>query len=260
MGFLDDIVVSTERRIDEAKQRVTDEALEQRIASQPAPRDFAAALQADDVSVIAEIKRATPAKGVLARDLDAGRTAAAYAEGGAAAISVLTEPDRFLGSLEDLEHATAAGLPVLRKDFILDPYQLLEARAAGADAVLLIVRILDHPTVRSLLRFARSLGMEALVEVHTDEEMDIALDVEANVIGINHRDLDTFEVHPDQTAKLAPRARPGAIIVALSGVSTRREVEELGAAGARSVLVGEALVTAPDPAVKLRELLGHVAP
>jgi indole-3-glycerol phosphate synthase len=259
MGFLDDIVASTHSRIDEAKEKVTEEALEQRLASRAEPRDFAAALQADDVTVIAEIKRATPAKGPLNLELDAGRTAAAYAEGGAAAISVLTEPDRFKGSLEDLELATSAGLPVLRKDFVLDPYQLLEARAAGADAVLLIVRILDHPSLVSLLRLTRSFGMEALVEVNTEEELDRALDIQANVIGVNHRDLDSFEVDPDLTKKLAPKVPPGVVLVGLSGVSDRREVEELGAAGARSVLVGEALVTAPDPVLKLRQLLGHVA-
>ena len=260
MGFLDDIVASTERRIDEAKQKFSEDVLEQRITARPTPHDFAAALQADDVTVIAEIKRATPAKGDLAPDLDAAKTAAAYAEGGAAAISVLTEPDFFKGSLEDLDSATAAGLPVLRKDFVLDPFQLLEARASGADSVLLIVRILDHPSLRSLVKLSRSLGMEPLVEVHTDEEMERALDVEALVIGVNHRDLATFEVHPDRTAKLAPRVPSGTVLVALSGVSSRAEVEDLGAAGARCVLVGEALVTADDPVVKLRELLGHVVP
>ena len=258
MGFLDDVVASTERRIDEAKQKVSEDVLEQRIAARPAPQDFAAALQADDVTVIAEIKRATPAKGDLDPDLDAAKTAAAYAEGGAAAISVLTEPDFFKGSLEDLERATAAGLPVLRKDFTLDPFQLLEARAAGADSVLLIVRILDQPSLRSLVKLSRSLGMEPLVEVHTDEELDRALDVESLVIGVNHRDLATFEVHPDRTAKLAPRVPPGAVLVALSGVSTRGDMEDLAATGARSVLVGESLVTAGDPVLKLRELLGHV--
>ena len=260
MGFLDDIVSSTHRRIDDAKQKVSEEALEQRIASRPSAADFAAALQADDVTAIAEIKRATPAKGMLAPDLDAGATAASYMQGGAAAISVLTEPEYFKGSLEDLEHATTAGLPVLRKDFIVDPYQLLEARAAGAGSVLLIVRILDDPSLASLLKLSRSLGMEPLVEVHTEEELDRAVEVESYVIGVNHRDLETFEVDPDRTALLAPRVPPEAILVALSGVSTREEVEALGAAGARSVLIGESLVTAPDPVVKLRELLGHIAP
>ena len=260
MGFLDDVVASTRRRVEEAKQKITGESLEQRIASRTPARDFAAALQADDVTAIAEIKRATPAKGALDLDLDAGRTAAAYAEGGAAAISVLTEPEFFHGSLEDLEHATRVGLPILRKDFVVDPFQLLEARAAGADSVLLIVRILDEPTLASLAKLSRSLGMEPLVEVHSADELDIALETGAYVIGVNHRDLETFDVDPDRTAKLAPRIPHEAVLVSLSGVSTRAEVEELGSAGARSVLVGEALVTAADPVVKLRELLGHIAP
>lgn len=258
MGFLDDIVASTTRRVDAAKGQVTEASLQERIEARPPAKDFAAALQADDVTVIAEIKRATPAKGPIAPDLDTRQIASAYLEGGAAAISVLTEPDHFKGSLDDLEEVSAVGLPTLRKDFVIDPYQLQEARAAGADSVLLIVRILDEPTLRSLVRLSRSLEMEPLVEVHTEEELDLALDVEALVIGVNHRDLETFDVDPDRTAKLAPRVPPGAVLVALSGVSTRAEVQELGAAGARSVLVGESLVTASDPVVKLRELLGHV--
>ena len=259
MGFLNDIVASTQRRIDEAKQKVTEDELEQRIAARPAARDFAAALQADDVTVIAEIKRATPAKGPLALELDAGRTAAAYAEGGAAAVSVLTEPDFFKGSLEDLERVAAGVLPVLRKDFTLDPFQLLEARAAGADSALLIVRILDDPALVSLVKLSRSLGMDPLVEVHTEAELERALAAGAGVIGVNHRDLETFDVDPERTLKLAPQVPPEVVLVALSGVSTREEVVELAAAGARSVLVGESLVTAEDPALKLRELLGHVA-
>lgn len=258
MGFLDDIVASSVRRVEEAKRSGDDAALQKQIASRPPAKDFAAALQADDVTVIAEIKRATPAKGPLAPDLDAERMASAYLEGGAAAISVLTEPEHFKGSLQDLEQAAGSGLPTLRKDFIVDPYQLQEARAAGADGVLLIVRILDEPSLRSLVKLTRSLGMEPLVEVHTEEELDRALEVEALVIGVNHRDLETFDVDPGRTAKLGPRVPPGVVLVALSGVSTRAEVVELGVAGARCVLVGESLVTAPNPVVKLRELLGHV--
>lgn len=258
MGFLDDIVGSTSRRVEMAKENVSEASLQGRIEARPPAKDFAAALQADDVTIIAEIKRATPVKGPIAPDLDTTRIASAYLEGGAAAISALTEPDHFKGALDDLEQAAAVGLPTLRKDFIIDPYQLQEARAAGADSVLLIARILDEPTLRSLIRLSRSLEMEPLVEVHTEEELDMALDVEALVIGVNHRDLETFDVDPDRTARLATRVPPGPVLVALSGVSTRAEVEALGAAGARSVLVGESLVTASDPVVKLRELLGHV--
>jgi len=260
MGFLDDIVSSTKRRITEREEVVPTSVLEERLEAMSPARDFAAALQADDVTVIGEVKRATPAKGSLVADLDVEHLAASYAEGGAAAISVLTEPDFFRGSLEDLDHAGHYGLPVLRKDFILNPYQLLEARAHAADSVLLIVRILDEPSLRSLVKLSRALGMEPLVEVHTEEELERALDVEALVIGVNHRDLETFEVDPGRTSKLASRVPPEVVLVALSGVSTRAEVESLGAAGARSVLVGESLVTSPEPVVKLRELLGHVIP
>ncbi len=260
MGFLSDILESTRRRVDAAKAEVNEDTLEDRIASRSAAQDFTAPLQADDVTVIAEIKRATPAKGTLVADLDVARIGAAYKEGGAAAISVLTEPEFFKGSLDDLEVATGTDLPVLRKDFVIDPYQLLDARAAGADSVLMIVRILDEPSLRSLVKISRSLGMEPLVEVHTKEELDRALEVEALVIGVNHRDLDTFDVDPERTEKLAPHVPPEIVLVGLSGVSTRQEVEALGAVGARAVLVGESLVTAPDPIVKLRELLGHVAP
>lgn len=255
MSFLDDLLTSTRRRIEETKRRVTDETLEQRIASRGRPRDLSVAISQERVTAIAEIKRATPSKGPLALDLDAAVTAAAYARGGAAAISVLTDPDHFRGSLEDLEHASTVGLPTLRKDFVIDPFQIIEGRAAGADSVLLIVRALG-PELADLVRLTRSLGMEPLVEVHDEPDLERAMDAGARIVGVNHRDLETFELDPERTLKLAPRVPPGVILVALSGVSTRREVEVLEGAGARAVLVGEALVTSPDPAAKLRELLG----
>lgn len=256
MSFLDDLVSATHKRVAETKQKVTEETLEQRIASQDAPRGFSAALdRAADVALIAEIKRATPAKGPLNLELDAQKTAVSYAAGGAAALSVLTEPDFFKGSLEDLELARGAGLPVLRKDFVVDPFQILEARAAGADAVLLIVRIAGADLHR-FCALAAALSMDALVEIHADEELDRALDAGARLIGVNHRDLATFEIDPDRTAKVAARVPPEVKLVALSGVSTRAEVERLRDAGAHAVLVGEALVTSADPAAKLRELRG----
>jgi indole-3-glycerol phosphate synthase len=208
------------------------------------------------VSVIAEIKRATPRAGALDLDLDAGRLAAAYADGGAVAISVLTEPDHFKGSIEDLQAARTAGLPVLRKDFVIDDLQVLESRAAGADAVLIIVRILGDE-LAGLVAATQSLGMDALVEVHDEAELERALEAGATLVGVNHRDLETFEVDPDRTAKLAPLLPEGTTLVGLSGVSTRAEVEALGRAGAAAVLVGESLVTAPDPAAKLRALTGR---
>lgn len=254
MSYLDDLLAATRSRIDELKQKLTENVLEQRVAAADRPRDFRGALQGPDVAIIAEIKRATPRAGTLAPDLDAGKTATVYEEGGAAALSVLTEPSFFKGSLEDLEAARAVTIPVLRKDFILDPIQVYESRAAGADAILLIVRILGDE-LGQLQMLARSLGMSALVEVRTEEDLDRALSVNADLIGVNHRDLETFEVDPDRTRKLAPRLPSGVVLVALSGTSTRQEIETLADAGADAVLIGEALITARDPVAKLHQLL-----
>jgi indole-3-glycerol phosphate synthase len=256
MSYLDELLASTRGRVAEAKQRVTQEALEQRIAAVEPPRAFSAALSGGEVSIIAEIKRATPRAGELNRDLNASEIARAYADGGAVAISVLTEPEYFWGTVEDLAAARGPGLPVLRKDFLLEEFQVFESRALGADAVLLIVRIMGDGLGR-LIATARALGMDALVEVHDERDLDRALDAGASLIGVNHRDLETFEVDPERTAKLAPRVPEGCTVVSLSGVGSRADVEELAAAGASAVLVGESLVTASDPAAKLRELLGR---
>ncbi|MGI8774296.1 MAG: indole-3-glycerol phosphate synthase TrpC [Actinomycetota bacterium] len=256
MSFLADLLVSTRARVDAAKINVTEEVLEQRVVAAEEPRGFAAALRRSEPTLIAEIKRATPAGGELDLDLEARRTAVAYAAGGAVAISVLTEPDSFKGSLDDLAAARAAGLPVLRKDFIIDPFQIFEARAFGADAVLLIMRILGDEA-EELLRICGALGMDALVEVFDEDDLTRALAIGARVVGINHRDLETFEVDRERTAALSPSIPGEVTVVSLSGVSTRREVEELGAAGAHAILVGESIITAPDPAAKIRELLGR---
>jgi indole-3-glycerol phosphate synthase len=255
MSYLDALLASTRARVEEARAVMTEAALEQRIASVEAPRGFAAALRGPGVAVIAEIKRATPRRGALDLDLDSSRLAAAYADGGAAALSVLTEPDHFKGSIEDLHAARGAGLPILRKDFVVDELQVLESRAEGADAVLLIVRILGDELGR-LVAAIDALGMDALVEVHDETELERALDAGARLIGVNQRDLETFDVDPERTAKLAPLLPQGVTLVALSGVSTRAEVEALGRAGATAVLVGESVVTAEDPAAKVRELAG----
>ena len=255
MSYLEELLASTRARIEEARTKITEDALEQRMAAVARPCGFRAALEGDEVAVIAEIKRASPSKGPLGEGLDAAALARAYADGGAAAISVLTEPDRFAGSIEDLQAAIPAGLPVLRKDFILDPFQIHEARAFGADAVLLIVRAVGDQ-LGSLMSATTALGMDALVEVFDEADLDRAVDVGAELIGINHRDLETFEVDPERTAKLAPRIPEGTVIVGLSGVSTRADVEALASDGAHAVLVGEALVTASDPAAKVRELRG----
>lgn len=256
MSYLSPLLESTRARVAAAKGAIAAVALEQRIASLEPPRDFAGALSSPSVDIIAEIKRASPSKGAFDLDLDAAAAAAAYADGGAAALSVLTEPQFFAGRLEDLGAAATAGLPVLQKDFIVDDFQVLEARAAGADAVLLIARIVEPAELRRLLAAATALRMRALVEVFSLVELDAALDAGATIIGVNHRDLETFEVDPGRTAMLAPKVPAECLLVALSGVSSRAEIERLQRAGATAVLVGEALATAPDPVIKLRELRG----
>lgn len=254
-NFLRDLLASTRARVEDTKQVLTEDLLEQRIAAAEEPRGFAASLKGPATTLIAEVKRATPSKGTLKADLNAGQLSAAYAAGGASAISVLTEPDRFLGSLDDLAAARGAGLPVLRKDFIVDPFQVLESRAANADAVLLIARITGD-SLGTLVALTESLGMDALVEIFDETDLKVALDAGASLIGVNHRDLESFEVDPGRTEQLAPSIPTDATLVALSGVSTRPEVVALAEAGAHSVLVGEALVTADDPAKKLEELRG----
>ena len=256
MSYLDDLLASTRARIEDGRSKLSEHGLEQRIASLPPPRPFVDALRGPGVAVIAEIKRATPRAGDLAPDVEAASLARAYSAGGASALSVLTEPKYFKGSVEDLQAASACGLPVLRKDFILDPWQLLETRAMGADAVLLIVRVLGDE-LGSLVAGARSLGLDPLVEVHDDAELERALAAGATCIGVNHRDLSTFEVDPGLTAKLAPLVPDDVTLVALSGVTDHHRLVELGEVGAHAVLVGEALVTAADPEASLRELLGR---
>ncbi len=256
MSFLDELLGSTKRRVEATKANVSQEVLEQKIAAAEAPRGFGAALRRGPaVAIIAEIKRATPSRGPLRPNANAAQIAQLYAAGGAAAISVLTEPERFDGSLEDLAAARSAGLPVLRKDFVIDPFQVLEARAWEVDAVLLIVRCVGD-RLTELLRTIEALRMDALVEVHTEDEVDAALEAGASLVGVNHRDLSTFDVDPDRTAKLAKLVPDDVTLVALSGVASRDDVLRLQDAGAHAVLVGEALMTAADPAATLRDLLG----
>jgi len=267
MSYLTKMLDSTRARLAESKERVTVEALEQRLAGLDEPRSLQAALDGGrgtgsagpqtGVAVIGEIKRASPSAGTFDANLSARETAMAYARGGAAAISVLTEPEFFKGSIDDLNSARAAKLPVMRKDFILDTWQVLESRAAGADALLLIVRALEQNELETLVQACRTLRMDALVEVYDDTEMTRALDAGATIVGINNRDLESFEVDRERTARLAPQVPDGVTLVALSGVGTRADVEALAAAGARAVLVGEALVRSEDPAAELRALRGE---
>ena len=253
MGYLDPIVASTRVRVQQLRTMTSEDTFEQRIAGIEPARSLVAALGGPGMAIIAEIKRRSPSAGPLRLELDAAALARSYAEGGAAAISVLTEPEHFEGSLEDMGAACGAGLPVLRKDFIIDPLQLLESRAAGADSVLLIVRILGDE-LTSFVPAARALGMEPLVEVHDERDLARALEAGARIIGVNHRDLETFEVDPARTATLAPLIPEDSVLVSLSGVDSAEEVAALASAGADAVLIGESLVVSEDPVGKLREL------
>jgi indole-3-glycerol phosphate synthase len=220
-------------------------------------RDFAAALMAPPGSVrlLAEVKKASPSRGVLAASFDPVGLATAYADHGAAAISVLTDEKYFQGSLDLLVAVRAAvSVPLLRKDFTLDEYQLWESRAAGADAVLLIAAILEPPRLRDLHAGAKGLGLAALVEVHTAEELDVALRVGAGLLGINNRNLHTFETRLETTLALLPMIPPGPVVVSESGFVRSDDVRRVVAAGAHAVLVGEALVRAADVGAKVREL------
>lgn len=242
------------------RQRPLAEIRRQAEAAAPA-RDFSSALRRSDpsapVRLIAEIKRASPSKGRLVQDFDALRQAAAYRDGGASAISVLTDERYFQGSLANL--AAVAGLaghpPLLCKDFLFDPYQLFEARAAGADAILLIAASLAQPQLANLQSLAHELGMAALVEVHNLGELDQALACGPALIGINNRDLRTFAVSLETCLELRPGIPPGTVTVAESGIHTRADVIRLAQAGFDAILVGERLMTAADPAAAIKELL-----
>jgi indole-3-glycerol phosphate synthase len=227
-----------------------------RAADAPSARNALAALKAPGVGVIAEIKRSSPSRGVIADITDPAKLASIYEDGGARAISVLTEGRRFGGSLADLAAVRAAvDVPVLRKDFIVSPYQVHEARAYGADLVLLIVAALEQNVLVGLLERVESLGMTALVEAHTEDEASRALDAGAKVIGINARNLVTFEVDRDAFARIAPGLPSEIVTVAESGVRGPADLLAYAGAGADAVLVGEGLVTSSDPRTAVSELV-----
>lgn len=257
-SFLEGVVAA--RRAD-ARARTDHGALDAAraaAAAAPTPRDLKAALRAPGISLIAELKRASPSAGAIAPDVDRTALVRAYETGGAAAISVLTEPEHFGGSLDDLtEVRVAIRLPVLRKDFLSEPLHLWEARAAGADAALLIVAALTPTELHALIQEARAAGLTPLVEVHAADEVARAVDAGADVIGINTRDLATLEVDPATVALIRPSIPAGIVVVGESGVSSRADVVAMERAGCDAVLVGEALMRAPDPEAKIADLLGR---
>jgi indole-3-glycerol phosphate synthase len=260
--ILDTILAHKREEVARQRIKVPQTALEERIARAPAVRDFAAALRKPNgTALIAEVKKASPSRGVLIEQFDHLALAQTYAANGAAAISVLTDGRFFQGSLKFLEGIrraqSADGPPLLRKDFILEPYQVYEARAYGADALLLIVAALDDDTLGELLALTAQLGMDALVEVHTTAELERALAVGARVIGVNNRDLHSFTTSLQITADVAahlPEGRERPVLVSESGIFTPAHVAIVRNYGADAILVGEALVTAPDTAALVREL------
>ncbi|RRJ87338.1 indole-3-glycerol phosphate synthase TrpC [Gulosibacter macacae] len=253
--MLDDLFAGSLEDAARRREQLPTAQLETLALEQTPAIDAVAALsRAELVHIIAEVKRASPSRGLLANIPDPAELATAYARGGASAISVLTEERKFLGSLDDLRAVRAAvDVPVLRKEFIGEEYQILEARAAGADLILLIVASLDQPTLDRLKRFTEELGMTALIEAHTRDEFQRALDVDARVLGVNARDLKTFEMHPELFGELASEYPEGVVKVAESAVLRPEHVRAYRDAGADAVLVGEALVTGDDPAASIQE-------
>ncbi|HEX4009375.1 MAG TPA: indole-3-glycerol phosphate synthase TrpC [Solirubrobacteraceae bacterium] len=254
------IIAHTRVRLDERRAATPPAALgraaHDRAAADP-PRPFAAALRGPGLRVIAEHKRSSPSAGLIRAGIALEEVVGAYERGAAAALSVLTEFDSFSGSLDDLRRArAAASLPILRKDFIVDPYQVTESLAAGADAILLIVAALEPAQLGELYAQARELGLGTLVEVHDAAELELAAAVGAEVIGVNNRDLTTLRVDPERTFQLVPEIPDGTVTVSESGWRTRAELDRLDDAGVDAVLIGEALMRSPDIESACRALTG----
>jgi len=257
MSVLERIVEDTRDEVTRRRESVPLARLEAAIAERPEARPFSEALLRPGISLIAEHKRRSPSAGAIREGSSVEDIVLAYERGGAAALSILTEPFHFGGSLDDLRAARAVtDLPVLRKDFIVDRYQLYEAAAAGADAILLIVAALDPERLYELLREARALDLDALVEVHGERELEVALDVEADIVGINNRDLTDFSVDIERTYELLSDVPAGKTVVSESGFSTRDQLDDLERVGVDAVLIGETLMRAGDVEDAARRLTG----
>jgi indole-3-glycerol phosphate synthase len=257
VSVLDRIVEDTRDEVVRRREHMPLSRLEAAIAERPEGRPFSEALLRPGISLIAEHKRRSPSAGAIREDSTVDQIVLAYERGGAAALSILTEPFHFGGSLDDLLAAKAVSqLPVLRKDFIVDPYQLYESAAAGADAILLIVAALEPDALYELLQEARALDLDALVEIHDERELEIALDVEADVLGINNRDLGDFSVDIERTFDLLADVPAGKTVVSESGFTTRDQLDELDRVGVDAVLIGETLMRAPDVEDATRRLSG----
>ena len=253
--LLDRLVIEARQDLQRRRYLLDSDRFEQAVAAYE-PKDFVAALRRPQLAVIAEMKQRTPSMGVLAEDYRPADLAHAYTDGGAAAISVLTHMAGFGGRIEHLRDVRAAtGLPILRKDFVTDPYEVAETRACGADAVLLIVAALEAGQLKELLAVAKSRGVAALVEVHDEAEAGAAVDAGARLIGVNHRDLRTFNVDLGLTERLRKLVPKEVVLVAESGIHNIEDARRMREAGADAVLVGEVLMRSEDPAAKIRELV-----
>lgn len=250
------IIAAKMIKVADSKRRVPEAVLQEQLEYAGEKRPFKDALNGKGVAIIAEVKKASPSRGNFGLKIPVETLAGHYQRGGATAVSVLTEEDYFMGSVADLQTVRAAvQLPILRKDFILDSYQLYESRVIGADAVLLIAGLLNEETLRCYLGICRELGLAALVETHSREDLASAIRAGAEIIGINNRNLNTFKTDISHTINLANLVPDGVLLVSESGIFTADDVKRLGEAGADAVLVGESLVRSADPAKKIRELL-----
>ena len=253
--MLDKIIAQKREEVEQRKKALPLSCLKERIAQQSPPLDFASALRGDCIRLVAEIKQASPSRGILRPNLNPVKLAKTYVEGGAAAISVLTEANYFKGSINHLAAVKeVVELPLLRKDFIFDPYQVYESRAYGADALLLIAAILSQEQLEELLSLSHSLGLRCLVEVHNEDEVKRTLLSKAEIIGINNRDLYTFTADINTTQRLRPLIPRQRIVVSESGIKSRSDIEKLKEWGVNAMLVGEVLVTADDVLTKMKEL------
>jgi indole-3-glycerol phosphate synthase len=257
--ILDEIVASKKLELAETRKRVPLTELEKQLRKQPVTRNFAEALKGESIKLIAEVKKASPSKGLIASDFNPVNIARTYSVHGASAISILTESKYFLGNLDIFDDIGLSlgekRIPLLRKDFLLDPYQIFESRAHGADALLLIVTILQPGELKELYDLTHNLGMEALVEVHNEQEIEIALNCGVSVIGINNRDLKTFKVDLSTTERLVPKIPRDKTIVSESGIKTRADIDRLKKCGVNAVLIGEALMSSSDILARMQEFL-----
>jgi len=256
--ILDDIVADKIPEVEKCKRELPLEELRKQLQEQSPPLDFGSALKGDRIKLIAEVKKASPSKGVIREDFNPVAIALTYASNGAAAISVLTDEKYFMGSLDYLRNIGKAldkPVPILRKDFILDEYQVYEARAAGADAILLIVAILEPEKLSALLELSHRLGMKCLVETHNEYECEVAVNSGAGVIGINNRDLKTFTVDLKTTGRLRELIPADRIVVSESGIRSRNDIERLKSWNVDAVLIGESLMASKDIAAAMKEFL-----